>query len=703
MMGGRSFSSLVLCALASASVWAQSSLSPQAQLWLRPHVTRAVPEAGQPVTAYVMQPDGSLATVHATPAVLTALAATGEVRYLHLTTAPQPMLDKARPEAGVERIREGEALERAYTGKGVVVGIVDAGFDYTHPAFRHPVDGSLRIARVWEQGTESFEGCHAPEGFGYGIEMTEAADILRAQADATINSHGTHVAAIAAGSDTYMEGAWQGTAPGADIVLVSLDQRVTTQADITNAVQYIFDYATEVGKPCVVNLSLGNHDGPHDGTSFFDRMADRMQGPGRLIVGAAGNHHKDAFHLCRTFQSAEDAPLRTFLSFKTTPSRDSHGGMVQLWAEKGMELEVELSAYSTFNKKDMVSVPVYPAEGIQTVKLGSYATGTLEVASEVNPLNGKLNMVIRSALTSVRNNYAVALTVRPKGAGTVDVWADNTWLALDDRDIEGFTRPTDASTIAEIGGTGKRILTVGAYVTRNDFQTSLGTGTLDETIGALGSFSSQGPTADGRVKPEVTAPGCYIVSALSAYDASGTKQVAFTARQDDQTWEYGYMQGTSMSAPFVTGVVATWLEANPQLTPEQLKDIVASTARRDAFTGELPAGGSPAWGFGKVDAYAGLLQCIEASPVRGVEAGDGLRLDLTLQGRLLQVTFLEAMPQATLTVYSPQGATCAQAHCGTMAAGTTRTLSLSHLPRGMYLLEVKTARDRKVVRFPVNH
>ena len=123
---------------------------------------------------------------------------------------------------------------------------------------------------------------------------------------------------------------------------------------------------------------------------------------------------------------------------------------------------MELSAYSTFNKKDMVSVPVYPAEGIQTVKLGSYATGTLEVASEVNPLNGKLNVVIRSALTSVRNNYAVALTVRPKGAGTVDVWADNTWLALDDRDVEGFTRPTDASTIAEIGGTGKRILTVGA-------------------------------------------------------------------------------------------------------------------------------------------------------------------------------------------------------------------------------------------------
>ena len=691
------------CALAALTAWAQTSLSPQAQLRLQRQVTRTADATAGKVTAYIVQKDGTPATVHAAPAELAAMASQGEVRYIHLTEQPLLMLDKAREETGAQRVSQGEQLTKAYTGKGVIVGVVDAGFDYTHPAFRHPDDGSLRIVRVWEQGTASFEGCQAPAHYGYGVEMTRSADILRAQADADINSHGTHVAAIAAGSDSYMEGAWQGTAPGADIVLVSLDQSVTTQADITNAVKYIFDYATEVGKPCVVNLSLGNHDGPHDGTSFFDRMADGMQGPGRLIVGAAGNHQKDAFHLCRTFQSAGDAPLRTFLSFKSSPSRDSHGGMVQLWAEKGMELEVELAAYSFFQKKEVVTATVYPAEGVQSVKLGSYATGTLEVASEVNPLNGKLNVVIRSALTSVRNNYAVALTVRPKGAGTVDVWADNTWLALDDRDVEGFTRPTDASTIAEIGGTGQRILTVGAYVTRNDFQTPSLSGTLDETVGQLGSFSSQGPTADGRVKPEVTAPGCYIISALSAYDASGTKQVAFTAQQDDQVWEYGYMQGTSMSAPFVTGVVATWLEANPQLTPEQLKDIVASTARRDAFTGEIPAGGSPAWGFGKVDAYAGLLQCIEASPVRGIEAGDGLRLDLTLQGRVLQVTFLEGMPQATLTVYSPQGAACAQAHYGTVAAGTTRALSLAHLPKGMYLLEVKTAQGRRAKQLIIDN
>ena len=101
----------------------------------------------------------------------------------------------------------------------------------------------------------------------------------------------------------------------------------------------------------------------------------------------------------------------------------------------------------------------------------------------------------------------------------------------------------------------------------------------------------QNVVVDGRVKPEVTAPGCYIVSALSAYDASGTKQVAFTARQDDQTWEYGYMQGTSMSAPFVTGVVATWLEANPQLTHEAAPDL-PRVSRDVRFTFE--AGRSPA-------------------------------------------------------------------------------------------------------------
>ena len=681
----------LLLAMSHLALTAQTSLSPRAQITLLPAESRAKGQSGEKaVTAYVTHSDGSLSTVHATPSALAGMASGSSIRRIELTARPQQMLDIARTETGAQRVLDGESLSMAYTGKGVVVGVVDAGFDYTHPAFSSDGGGTSRIRRVWEQGTESFEGCTAPSKYGYGIEMTTAEAMQRAKADASINSHGTHVAAIAAGRDTFMDNAWWGTAPDADIVLVALDQATCTHADITNAIEYIFDYATEVGKPCVVNLSLGNHDGPHDGTSSFDRMADTMQGPGRIIVGAAGNHRKDAFHLSRTFTTAGDDPLRTFIAFKQKPTTDSYGGEVQIWAEQGMDIEVTLSAYSVFNKKDMTTVKVYPAEGQQTVKLGSYATGTMTVASEVNPTNGKLNILITSQLTSVRNNYAVALTVKPKTAGSVDIWADNTWLALESKAIEGFSAPTTESTIAEIGGTGKRITTVGAYVTRDTYKTATASGKLDETTGDSGSFSSCGPTADGRVKPDISAPGCFIISALSAYDESGTKIVAYSHEADGRTSEYGYMQGTSMASPFVAGVVATWLQACPTLTPEALKEIIISTSRQDSFTGSLPSDGDNVWGHGKIDAYAGLAKCIASTGITEAAMPSVAPCDIAISGNMMTLAFVRDTPSAEVTVTTAAGTLCHTEAYKDVRAAQRIAINLPQSPAGIYVIRVKT-------------
>lgn len=692
--------SFLLCLMAPCGVMAQTTLSPRAQIALLHAGSKAKGPSGEKsVTAYVTHSDGSLSTVHATPSALAGMAADNSIRRIELSARPQQMLDIARTETGAQRVINGESLAMAYTGKGVVVGVVDAGFDYTHPAFSDKADGSSRIRRVWEQGTESFEGCTAPQRYGYGIEMTTTEALQRAKADATINSHGTHVAAIAAGRDPFMDNAWWGTAPDADIVLVALDQSTCTHADITNAVEYIFDYATEVGKPCVVNLSLGNHDGPHDGTSAFDRMADAMQGPGRIIVGAAGNHRKDAFHINRTFQTASDDPLRTFIAFKQKPTTDNYGGEVQVWAEKDTDIEVTLSAYSTFNKKDMVTVTVYPAEGQQTVKLGSYATGTLTVASEVNPVNGKLNILITSQLTSVRNNYAVALTVKPKTAGTVDIWADNTWLTLESKGIEGFSAPTTESTIAEIGGTGKRITTVGAYVTRDTYKTATASGKLDETTGGSGSFSSCGPTADGRVKPDISAPGCFIISALSAYDESGTKIVAYTHEAGDRTSEYGYMQGTSMASPFVAGVVATWLQACPTLTPETLREIISSTSRYDTFTGTLPSEGDNVWGHGKIDAYAGLAKCIASTGITETDMPAVAPCDIAISGNMMTLTFVRDTPSAEITVTTATGTLCHREAYKGLKASQRVSISLPPLPAGIYAISVKTGSATQTMKW----
>lgn len=707
--------------IAPASALAQTSLSPRTAIavasptLLKAPAAQAAAEhaASSQLSAYVtidpartswqqlgvtpIAENANTATVRLTLDALQRLAKQQGVEYIQITSGATQMLNLARQEAGTDQIHKGTDLPQAYTGEGVVVGVVDAGFDYMHAAFRRPADGALRIKRVWEQGATTLDGASAPAKYGYGIELNTPELIEKAQGDSDSNSHGTHVAAIAAGSDAYKDGAYVGNAPDADIVLVALDLNASTNADISNAVQYIFDYADEVGKPCVVNLSLGNQDGPHDGTSTFDTMTDAMQGPGRLIVGAAGNHRTDAFHIDHTFATADAAPLRTFVKYKVAPSNSVSGGTIEIWGEKGVDFTVDIAAYSTFNKKDARSTTVYPAEGVTDVDFGKYATGTWKVASEVSPLNGKPHVVLTSALTSIRNNYAIALTVTPKTAGRVNIWSDNTYLALESRDIEGFSAPDAASsTLCEIGGTGKRILTVGSYTTRNEYTTNGGQqATLQETVGDLSSFSSYGPTVDGRMKPNITAPGCFIISAVSNNDASGNLMYAEYNENFGRYNQYGYMQGTSMASPFVAGIVATWLQAYQQLTPEQLHEIVQNTARKDSFTATAPDSN---WGYGKINALDGLRQCIEKQETGCVSVAMPFDGTVRIADGNIVLGFARDT-QATLGITSLTGGTLFSKQLGKRSAGETLSVAVPQLPKGVYLLSVKTPTATKTFKF----
>ena len=698
------------------SMIAQNTMSPKTAIMvhgLESMGTRAGAQEDNMVTAYVtinpgktswqqlgltpVSSFGNTATVRIGMSRIARIAEADGVEYVQVTAAPQPMLDVARAEAGVDMVHNATSLEQPYTGKGVIVGIVDAGFDYTHAAFRNPTDGSLRIKRIWEQKNSTFEGAKAPEKYGYGIELDTPELISKAMGDNSENSHGTHVAGIATGSDPYKTGAYRGNAPEAEIVLVAVDLESCTSADISNAIAYIYDYADAADMPCVVNLSLGNQQGPHDGTSTFDTMADAMQGPGRLIVGAAGNHRADKFHIAHSFTSADDTPLRTFVTYKTAPSTVNYGGDIEIWGEPGTDFTVDISAYSLFNKKDVVTATAYPNDGVTDIELARYTTGKWTVASETSPLNGKPHVTLSSAITSIRTNHAIAITVTPKSGGKIDIWADNTRLGLDSKDEEGFTAPGESSTIAEIAGTAKRILTVGAYTTRNEYTANGTHGTLNETIGDISSFSSYGPTADGRMKPEISAPGCFIISAVSSNDASGTIMQADNNDSWERTNLYGYMQGTSMSAPFVTGIVATWLQAYPQLTPEQLREVMRSTARKDTFTGNLEEGDND-WGYGKVDAYNGLKQCISIATAGCETLEMPFNGTITVKGDIMSIAFNSAT-HASMTITTLSGHKVMSKTLGLCLAGGSENITLAGMPRGMYIVSVTTDGGSKTMKF----
>ncbi len=645
----------------------------------------ALAEAGATVTVEA----GDLLTARFPHSALGAIAAVQGVKYLQTAGGVRQMLDIARAETGAASVYSGSNLTQGYTGKGVIVGVVDRGFDYTHPSFAGP-DGQPRIRRVWEQGTTSGT---APDKYGYGTEFTDAQAIRQAAGDIRSNSHGTHVTAIAAGSDHVEADRFLGMAPDADIVLVSLKSDEDASVNVSNAIAYIFDYAEAEGKPCVINLSLGTQEGPHDGTSPFDRMADALQGPGRIIVGSAGNHRANKFH------AQGSSTFKTFLDFRQSITAANAGGDIDVWGDQGQDIEVALVVLNVNTGAEADRVRIYPSDETE-VSLGRNVSGKVAVASEINPANNKVHVSMTSGITSVRSNYAVALEVAPVTPGTAHVWADNIKFGLTSRGKEGFT-DGDASTIAEIGGTGKRIITVGSYTTRNAYTPFNTTNEqkLDETVGALSSFSSCGPTADGRVKPQVSAPGCYISSALSSFDASTASPVAYAYEANGEYARYGYMQGTSMSSPAVAGIVATWLQACPTLTPEQIVEVIQRTARTDSFTGDIPAEGSNDWGYGKIDAYAGLKECLSLSSVDALPVEDSAIHFQIDGGNAMKVLFGAAYSAATIDIYTASAIKVMSRSISDITPGTDAYIDLSALPKGVYILTARTDSAVKTIKF----
>lgn len=647
---------------------------------------------------------GQTATVRLPLHALQSLSQVEGVRHVQVASRVTPQLDVARAEAHADLMTTDPQLSLPYTGKGVIVGIVDAGFDYAHRAF-YDAQGKTRIRRVWEQKTEATGSYHAPAAFGYGVEL-EGQDILEtAAADIVNNSHGTHVAAIAAGSSWLTDGLYAGIAPDADIVLVSVDGNSPDNVSVSDAVAYIFNYADSLGMPCVVNLSLGMNLGPHDGTSPFDRLADAMQDKGKLIVGASGNYRGGSFHFNRTFASEAEEPLRTFVNFRYGLTKDNAGGEIDIWASPGFVFDLRLVAFNTFNHSEKTAVLIEPflqptdgsESGSATATFSSYISGEMLAAWEKDPVNGKFHLRLESALTSVRTNYALALEIIPRSEGTIDLWADNTYLDFTDLDIEGYSKPSPLmSSVCEVGGTAKRILSVGAYTTRNEYQLYRETvvNKLEqETVGAISTFSGMGPTADLRMKPEVAAPGCIIISAVSNYDSSSNRLVAKSYGGGSRYHLYGYMQGTSMAAPFVTGMVAAWLQAYPELSPEDLREVVAATARLDDFTGDATQAESQGFGYGKIDAMAGLQDCLRrsATGIRGV-------VDASAAASLSAEGVLLSHPAAYVTIerYAPDGRLLASHRCRNVAAGAVLPLPAASAAASFSLIRVKTPEGSSV-------
>lgn len=539
-------------------------------------------------------------------------------------------LDNARALTNVNQVQAGTGLPQAYTGNGVVVGVIDTGIDYTHPTFRNLTTQQTRILRVWEQnGTTTSP---AP----YGTQYLGATSILNKMRDNVTESHGTHTTGIAAGSGGYTASPYKGMAYDSDIVLVSTDFDIT---HIFNGIQYIFNYANSVSKPAVINISIGSQLGPHDGTSGFDLACNSIVGPGKILVGSAGNDGSDKVHINKTLSSSSS--LLSFVNFpyltdgSLNPIITKGITKIDIWGEVGKPFSVAVNVYNIFsNSYDNYTPYINTATNTSTYTGVVYDNDTtspqdgciVQIGTEVaNSNNNKPHATINidnSSQDDILNQLLIEVT---GNNGSVNAWTcgDGTARFTDLSGITGITAGTAVGatdgntnmTVTETGGTGNSIISVGAYTSKNSYTNISGSNpALDfpGTLGSLAAFSSIGPTVDGRVKPDVTAPGNVIVSSVNHYDnhylSSGANWNNVVSGLTDNTsnWYFGAMQGTSMAAPVVTGIIALWLQAKPNLTVDQIKSIIHTTSITDSFTGTGSYIPNNYYGWGKINAYSGI-------------------------------------------------------------------------------------------------
>lgn len=572
-------------------------------------VVLAAGKTYQDLSAYdvtVNTVSGEMATATIPVSRFAELAASGICSSIDIGEKQNLMMDKARQNLGVDQIHAGINLPQGYDGTGVVVGVIDGGFEYCHPAFYDTTGTTLRVKRVWNQRDTTGM---APDGFNYGSEYTTESQIRAARTDDTTLSHGSHVTSIAAGCGApYGDGAaYKGIAPGADIVLVPV---ILEKANIIDAINYIHSYAQSVGKPCVINMSFGDMCGPHDGTAVADRFVTSLvaQHPDSLVlVASAGNGGGNLVHIQKTF-SPDDTLLITRLGGEGLRTLKAE---VELWGDKLFSVALTLLNSNTGAQEDFTGFFTSGVDSAIVMNLVSSSNDTMTChfkLSQMDPINHRYSINIK--YDTLPLGHMMILTVRCDSAATLHAWCSYVSF-LSTTLVQGTVAGDSYYTIDGFGANTDAVVSVGSYNTRLSYTTYTGfhqsTSAIDD-MADISSFSSIGPTSDGRVKPDITAPGHVIVAACNRFDpsAGGLGLIYDTIVWNGQVENYTTMSGTSMSSPMVTGIVALWMQQNPSLGTDSVRAILHRTAHNDRFTGNCATTPNNTWGHGKVNAYGGL-------------------------------------------------------------------------------------------------
>lgn len=556
--------------------------------------------------------------------------------------SPHLLNDSSRATHHINEVHAGMGLSSSYKGKDVIIGYVDTGIDFNHPDFKN-VNGSTRVLRYWDHSTNT-GGTLSPYGYGIVWDSTQinAGTCTSLDGDA----HGTTVAGAGSGNG-LSTGYNQGAAPESDIIMVQTNFNLPNWTlTVADACDYIFKVADSLGKPAVVNLSLGDYLGSHDGndpaSELMESLIDAQNG--RIIVSACGNSGNiGKYHV----HGDIDADT-SFVWFNNNPSGTLGPNTIyfDLWSDMTeSNFNYSFKAVNPANNFETRGELIYRNATLSlgtpildTIWNGANRIATLAIYTTQEGSNYHMEGFV-SSVDSTSYKYGFYTT----GLGSYDLWSGAA-LGLNSivstlpnvgvfPSIIHYNHADSLQTIVSSWNCSEKIISVGNIKNRSSFPNYAG-GTYIPSdvipVGKLSINSSKGPSRHQIVKPDIVATGDVALSPGPLWYLSNP---ANYSKIDTGGWHMGN-GGTSMSSPVVAGIAALFLERCSEANYQDFKNEMILNAMGNSYTGILP---NFAYGNGLINAHDILLSNEFSANVIGPAGicSDSVDLAITSSASLL--------------------------------------------------------------------